>query len=96
MKLDVINLPAVKATGLHGAQMPAEFDPALVSVVLPTYNRAEFLMAAMQSVWEQTYRPVELLIVDDGSSDNTSEMVRQSVEVWPGRSDVPYGICASA
>jgi glycosyltransferase involved in cell wall biosynthesis len=83
MKLDFINLPAVKTSGAHGTLMPPEFEPGLVSVVLPTYNRAAFLVVAMRSVWEQTYRPVELLVVDDGSSDNTAEVVRQTVAFWP-------------
>jgi glycosyltransferase involved in cell wall biosynthesis len=82
MKLYFINPPAVKTSVVHGV-MPKEFEPGLVSVVLPTYNRASFLMEAMRSVWEQTYRPVELLVVDDGSSDNTAEVVRQTVASWP-------------
>jgi hypothetical protein len=83
VKLDCINLPAVEASGVHGRPMSKEFEPGLVSVVLPTFNRASLLKEAMSSVWEQTYRPVELLIVDDGSTDNTAEQVRQTVESWP-------------
>jgi hypothetical protein len=63
--------------------MPKEFIPGLVSVVLPTYNRASFLLESLNSVWDQTYRPVELLVVDDGSSDNTPEVVQQTVDSWP-------------
>lgn len=83
MKLDVIDVTHVKPAGLHGTPIPQEFVPGLVSVVLPTYNRALFLPEAMNSVWAQTYRPVELLVVDDGSSDNTAEVVQRTVASWP-------------
>jgi glycosyltransferase involved in cell wall biosynthesis len=49
-------------------------------VVLPTYNRAHFLPDAIGSVIDQTYRPVELLVVDDGSTDDTREVVEKLAE----------------
>jgi glycosyltransferase involved in cell wall biosynthesis len=50
-------------------------EPGLVSVIIPTFNRAHFLRDALQSVFQQTYRPVQFLIVDDGSSDDTRHVV---------------------
>lgn len=43
----------------------------LVSIILPTYNRAEFIGKALDSVFSQTYDQWELLIIDDGSTDDT-------------------------
>ena len=48
----------------------------LISVVIPTYNCAEFLPAALESVMGQTYNRHETIVVDDGSADNTQEVIR--------------------
>lgn len=47
-----------------------------VSVILPTYNRAELLVRAIQSVLAQTYEDFELIVIDDASTDNTEEVVK--------------------
>ena len=46
-----------------------------VSVVIPTYNRAQFLPNAVKSIIDQKYNETEIIIVDDGSSDNTQDVV---------------------
>ncbi len=46
-----------------------------ISVILPTFNRSPLLMNAVQSVMNQDFENWELLIVDDGSSDNTFEII---------------------
>jgi len=47
-----------------------------VSVILPTYNRAHLLGRAIDSVLKQTYSEFELVVLDDGSTDNTKELVQ--------------------
>lgn len=49
----------------------------LVSVVIPTYNRQAIIAAAVQSALDQTYRNIEVIVVDDGSTDNTAQVLDQ-------------------
>ncbi len=49
----------------------------MVSVIIPTYNRAKTLSRAILSAIHQTYRDIEIIVVDDGSTDNTKEIVNQ-------------------
>jgi len=53
-----------------------------VSIVLPTYNRAAFLPQALASIRSQTFTDWELVVVDDGSTDDTARLVRDLAQGW--------------
>ncbi|MGB9667721.1 MAG: glycosyltransferase family 2 protein [Thermosulfidibacteraceae bacterium] len=52
----------------------------LVSVVIPTYNRASLLIRAIESVFSQSYKNFEIIVVDDASTDNTREVVSKFLD----------------
>lgn len=58
-------------TQTTGSWLPAEFEPGLVSVVIPTFNRAELVCQTVRSAFGQTYPRVEVIVGDDASSDDT-------------------------
>lgn len=53
----------------------------LISVIIPVYNHAKVLPQTVASVLKQTYRPLEIIIVNDGSTDNFSEVAKGLEEV---------------
>jgi glycosyltransferase involved in cell wall biosynthesis len=69
--------------GLHYRRAEAQacgLIPGLVSVILPVYNQATFLAESIDSVLGQTYSSVQLIIVNDGSTDGTQEMLSRYEE----------------
>ncbi|MCA8916587.1 MAG: glycosyltransferase family 2 protein [Planctomycetes bacterium] len=73
-----------------------------VSVILPTYNRADVLERAVKIVTDQTWRPLQLVLVNDGSSDDTQSVMAaleakvREARVEPTFINKPNGGCASA
>jgi Glycosyl transferase family 2 len=53
-----------------------EVIPGLVSTIIPVFNRPVLLREAVESVIAQTYRPIEIIVVDDGSTDETASVCR--------------------
>ena len=58
-------------------EIPTLASPPAITAVIPAYNAAEFLPATIQSVVDQSFADWELLVIDDGSTDNTANVVRQ-------------------
>ena len=52
----------------------------LVSIVITTYNHLPFIRGAIKSVLEQSYKDIEIIIVDDGSTDETQDVVRKYID----------------
>lgn len=55
-------------------------QPGLVSVIVPVYNRPEMLVEAVQSVLDQNYSSIQIVIVDDGSTDSTPEVIQSLLQ----------------
>lgn len=63
--------------------MPQPLIPHLVSTIIPVYNRAGMVRQAVESVLAQTYRPIELILVNDGSTDDTASVLDALANQYP-------------
>lgn len=59
---------------------PTSKDQPLISVIIPTYNEGPTLGVAIQSIIDQTYKNLEIIVIDDGSTDNTREIVQEYIQ----------------
>ena len=71
--------------------MKIEKNP-LVSVVIPCFNHENFVQQTIQSVIDQDYKNIELIIIDDGSKDSSVEKIKSLVSVCVNRFDKFYFI----
>ncbi len=65
--------------------MPSTDTPNTVSVLVPCYNAADHLGDALDSALAQTHRPIEILVVDDGSKDNSPQVANSYIQRFPDR-----------
>ena len=68
-------------SALIGTTVSSCDAPPRVSVIIPSYNRADFLMEALESVFHQTWKNFEVIVIDDGSTDDTATRI----EPWLSR-----------
>jgi alpha-1,3-rhamnosyltransferase len=61
----------------------ASLTPADVSVVVPSYNHARFVEKCLRSIFRQTLLPSELVVIDDGSSDNSPRVIERALKDCP-------------
>ena len=60
-------------------------SPPLVTVVIPSYNHANFIKNCIQSIVDQSYQNIELIIIDDGSSDGSIAVIQEMIHMCQGR-----------
>jgi glycosyltransferase involved in cell wall biosynthesis/peptidoglycan/xylan/chitin deacetylase (PgdA/CDA1 family) len=70
-------IPTSSNTEFANSPQPDMRTPIFFSIVIPTYNRAHLISSTLESILAQTYSNYEVIIVDDGSTDNTEETVRK-------------------
>ena len=66
-----------------------------VSVIIPTFNRAALVCRAVESVLNQTYRDIEVIVVDDGSTDDTLDRLARYGTSIHVRQQPNRGVCAA-
>lgn len=78
MTLAATTLPSAPGPGPRGARPDDDAAPPApkVSVVIPAYDREKYIVAAIDSILAQSFADFELVVVDDGSTDGTREVVR--------------------
>jgi glycosyltransferase involved in cell wall biosynthesis len=67
------------ADELHTVSSNENSDSPLLSVIMATYNRGPFIVSALESLLQQAYSPLEIIIVDDGSTDGTAPLIDELI-----------------
>jgi glycosyltransferase involved in cell wall biosynthesis len=70
------NADTAQTTSLTAKEFTANTEKPLVSVIIPTYNSASYIVESLQSIFKQSYENFEIIVIDDGSTDNTEEVLQ--------------------
>lgn len=62
----------------------------LVSIVIPVYNRQKYIVECLESCLKQDYRPIEIIMIDDGSTDNTAQAIQEFSEKFKHENGVSF------
>ena len=54
----------------------------LVTVGIALYNHEKYIIKCLESIINQTYKNIELIVIDDGSSDNSFELAKNYITIW--------------
>lgn len=65
-----------------------ESRPASVSVLVPSYNHAQFIARCLRSIFAQSHSPLELIVIDDGSEDDSVRRIEQELKDCPFESEL--------
>ena len=79
-----------ESNGVSGDWINPEGTAGLVSIVVPTHNRATLLRETLAALLGQTHRPLQIVVVDDGSEDDTKSVVRDLAASTSGDVEIVY------
>ena len=64
----------------------------LVTLVIPSYNHARYVELAINSALKQTYKNIELFVYDDGSSDNSQDIIQKLSQAYGCSKKIPWKV----
>lgn len=76
-------VPGARDPQRLGSSVRTKGSEPRVSVIIPLYNHEKYIEAALESVFAQTVRPMEIIVIDDGSVDASAEKVRRLCQLHP-------------
>ena len=89
----------IATESLEETELVPDPAPPAVSVVVPSYNHAQFVEAALRSIIKQTWQPAQLLVIDDGSSDDSPRIIERVLNDCPFSAELiareNRGLCAT-
>lgn len=62
----------------------------LVSVIIPVYNSEKYIGGTIKSILNQTYDNIEIIVIDDGSSDKSADVIKELINIYGGKKIIKY------